>query len=61
MYVLLIIYAICNLNDITWGTREVRTKKTAAVIINYFVSHKLTFIRVYLLATITHCGLIVLD
>lgn len=33
MYVLLIIYSICNLNDITWGTREVKTKKTAAVII----------------------------
>ncbi|XP_076393436.1 hyaluronan synthase-like protein kkv isoform X3 [Megachile rotundata] len=28
-YVLLIIYAVCNLNDITWGTREVATKKTA--------------------------------
>lgn len=33
MYVLLIIYSISNLNDITWGTREVKTKKTAAVII----------------------------
>lgn len=33
MYVLLIIYSICNLNDITWGTREIKTKKTAAVII----------------------------
>lgn len=33
MYVLLIIYSICNVNDITWGTREVKTKKTAAVII----------------------------
>ncbi|KAK9304728.1 hypothetical protein QLX08_003947 [Tetragonisca angustula] len=30
MYVLLIIYSISNLNDITWGTREVKTKKTAA-------------------------------
>ena len=30
MYVLLIIYAVCNLNDITWGTREVKAKKTAA-------------------------------
>ena len=30
MYVLLIIYAVFNLNDITWGTREVKAKKTAA-------------------------------
>lgn len=33
MYVLLIIYSICNLHDITWGTREVPVKKTAKVII----------------------------
>ncbi|XP_017793316.1 PREDICTED: uncharacterized protein LOC108575110 isoform X2 [Habropoda laboriosa] len=30
MYVLLVIYSVCNLNDITWGTREVEVKKTAA-------------------------------
>lgn len=30
MYVLLIIYSVCNLNDITWGTREIKTRKTAA-------------------------------
>lgn len=34
MYVLLILYSICNLNNITWGTREVAIKKTAAVIIS---------------------------
>ncbi|XP_020295800.1 uncharacterized protein LOC109860841 isoform X2 [Pseudomyrmex gracilis] len=28
MYVLLIIYSLCNLNNITWGTREIKTKKT---------------------------------
>lgn len=32
MYCILIIYSLFNLNDITWGTREVRTKKSAAVI-----------------------------
>ncbi|KAK3909060.1 Chitin synthase chs-2 [Frankliniella fusca] len=29
MYLLMVIYAICNLNNVTWGTREVKTKKTA--------------------------------
>ncbi|XP_076648764.1 hyaluronan synthase-like protein kkv isoform X1 [Halictus rubicundus] len=29
MYLLLIIYSVTNLNDITWGTREVTTRKTA--------------------------------
>lgn len=33
MYVLLVIYSIANLNDITWGTREVVNKKSPAVII----------------------------
>lgn len=33
MYVLLIMYSLFNLNDITWGTREVKAKKTRAVII----------------------------
>ncbi|CAH0725884.1 unnamed protein product, partial [Brenthis ino] len=28
MYMLLIIYSLCNLNNITWGTREVAQKKT---------------------------------
>lgn len=32
MYVLLIIYSLCNLNNISWGTREVETKKSHAVI-----------------------------
>lgn len=32
MYVLLIIYSLCNLNNISWGTREVKMKKTRAVI-----------------------------
>lgn len=31
MYCLLIIYSLFNLNDITWGTREVKTRKTIAV------------------------------
>lgn len=25
-YLLLVIYSICNLNDVSWGTREVPTK-----------------------------------
>ncbi|XP_026727307.1 chitin synthase chs-2-like [Trichoplusia ni] len=29
MYMLLIIYSLCNLNNVTWGTREVVQKKTA--------------------------------
>lgn len=32
MYLLLIIFSIYNLNDITWGTREVRGKKTELVV-----------------------------
>lgn len=32
MYVLLIIYSLFNLNNITWGTREVKMKKSRAVI-----------------------------
>ena len=28
MYLLLIIYSLINLNNVTWGTREVQTKKT---------------------------------
>lgn len=28
MYLLLIIYSVCNLNDITWGTREVQVRKS---------------------------------
>lgn len=28
MYMLLIIYSLCNLNNVTWGTREVAQKKT---------------------------------
>lgn len=31
MYVLLIIYSLCNLNNISWGTREVETKKSYVV------------------------------
>jgi chitin synthase len=33
MYMLLIIYSLCNLNNVSWGTREVAQKKTAKVII----------------------------
>ncbi|XP_024873912.1 chitin synthase chs-2-like [Temnothorax curvispinosus] len=32
MYVLLIIYSLCNLNNISWGTREIKMKKSCAVI-----------------------------
>lgn len=32
MYLLLIIYSLCNLNNISWGTRETKTKKNRAVI-----------------------------
>lgn len=32
MYILLIIYSLCNLNNITWGTREIKTKRRCAVI-----------------------------
>lgn len=32
MYLLLIIYSLCNLDDISWGTREVKAKKSRAVI-----------------------------
>lgn len=31
MYLLLIVYAIFNLNNVSWGTREVATKKSKAV------------------------------
>lgn len=35
MYLLLVIYSITNLNNVTWGTREVQVKKTLAVIVNH--------------------------
>lgn len=31
MYLLLILYSIINLNNVTWGTREVAVKKTKKV------------------------------
>lgn len=31
MYLLLILYSIINLNVVSWGTREVQTKKTKKV------------------------------
>lgn len=31
MYLLLIIYSLINLNDVSWGTREVATKKSKKV------------------------------
>lgn len=31
MYMLLIIYSLCNLNNVSWGTREVAQKKTLKV------------------------------
>lgn len=30
-YLLLIVYALFNLNDVTWGTREVQARKTEQV------------------------------
>lgn len=38
MYVLLIIYSLFNLNNITWGTREIKAKKTRVVITNSLIS-----------------------
>jgi chitin synthase len=35
MYLLLIVYAIFNLNNVSWGTREIATKKTKKV--RYFL------------------------
>lgn len=31
MYMLLIIYSLCNLNNVTWGTRETVAKKSPKV------------------------------
>jgi chitin synthase len=39
MYLLLILYSIINLNVVSWGTREVQTKKSKKVstrFVNYF-------------------------
>lgn len=36
MYLLLIIYSLFNLNDITWGTRVVKEKKTPQVYTYYY-------------------------
>lgn len=33
MYLLLILYSVTNLNVVSWGTREVQTKKTKKVFI----------------------------
>jgi chitin synthase len=40
MYVLLIIYSLCNLNNIAWGTREIKAKKTLVVIITHTDTNK---------------------
>jgi chitin synthase len=42
MYLLLIIYGLVNLNNVSWGTREVLTKKTKAVS-EQTMSARLTF------------------
>jgi len=44
MYVLLIVYSLCNLNNISWGTREIKPRKTRAVIsaIHFTNSNPLT-------------------
>jgi len=34
MYLLLIIYSVCNLNNVSWGTREVPQKKKKADAVN---------------------------
>ena len=40
MYLLLVIFSIFNLNDVSWGTREVAEDQVAAtIIILYHVSH----------------------
>ena len=42
MYMLLIIYSLINLNDVSWGTREVATKKTKKVVSwRFFIVHLL--------------------
>ena len=38
MYMVLIIFSLFNLNDITWGTRESRKKKTDLVTISKTLS-----------------------
>lgn len=38
MYLLLILYSIINLNVVSWGTREVQTKKSKKVKLHLFVS-----------------------
>lgn len=40
MYLLLIIYSVCNLNVVSWGTREVAKKKTKAVSIYLIKNYK---------------------
>jgi len=40
MYLLLIIYSVCNLNVVSWGTREVvekKTKQVRAYVLNDYV------------------------
>lgn len=39
MYMLLIIYSLCNLNNVSWGTREVAQKKTLKVILIYVLNY----------------------
>lgn len=39
MYLLLIIYSLFNLNDITWGTRVVKEKQTPQVYINSCINY----------------------
>lgn len=43
MYLLLILYSIINLNVVSWGTREVQTKKTKKVRLTHIVSIFLSF------------------
>ncbi|KAG0723346.1 Chitin synthase chs-2 [Chionoecetes opilio] len=38
MYLLLIIYSLINLNNVSWGTREIATKKTKKITIAYVLT-----------------------
>ncbi|KAG7158769.1 Chitin synthase chs-2-like, partial [Homarus americanus] len=38
MYLLLIIYSLINLNNVSWGTREIATKKTKKISIAYVLT-----------------------
>lgn len=43
MYLLLIIYSLINLNVVSWGTREVATKKSKQVFLSVLLLYMKTF------------------